>query len=91
MHIAYNKLLPFIMKYLNVLNSFNDFSRNLFVVGQLPLLKQIKSNKTNNGVNKRIFRKPKNCTEFEHSDFPAFRRFYPNGWNNAKFRAHCAF
>lgn len=72
MHIAYNKFLPFIMKYQNILNSFRDFGRNCF-----PIF--------------RIFRKPENSTEMELSNIPAIPRFYSNGWNNAKFRAYCAF
>ena len=39
----------------------------------------------------QIFGKPENHTELKKSDIPAFRRSKPNGWNNAKFRAHWAF
>ena len=67
MHIAYNKILPFIMKYLNLLSSSNDFRPGCFPIP-------------------RIFRKPKNSTEMEHSNIPAFRCFNPNDWNNAKYR-----
>ena len=36
---------------------------------------------------KRNIRKLKNFTELKNSNIPAFRRIFPNGWNNGNFRA----